>query len=361
MKDKIKADVDVVHSTETGLVASGSVAQRMLNAGMEVGPLKPWIGEDGKVYMTKLMNGQAVAVPLMNANATLRKDEWKEMDSSVLFAAQERLVGVADLYSRNLVYRVGGLGTTVLEYEDYSELTAAEISMDAVTPSTKDRPQTSLKYLPLPIVHKDFSFNIRALAASRRGTTPLDTTTAMLAARQVSEKVETILFTGSSSYTYGGGTIYGYLDHPNKNSVTLSTQWDASAATGETILDDVRSMKQASIDAYHYGPWVLYVPTNYETTLDDDFKAASDKTTRQRILEIAGIQEVKVVDKLTDDKCVLVQMTSDVVRMVEGLPLQTVEWQEGGGFTTNFKVLTIMVPQIRADQNGKCGVTVLSA
>ena len=134
-----------------------------------------------------------------------------------------------------------------------------------------------------------------------------------------------------------------------------------SSTTGTNILDDVRSMKQASIDARHYGPYVLYVPTSYETVLDDDFKAESDKTIRQRILEIGNIMEVKVVDSLTADTCVLVQMTADVVRMVEGLPLTTVEWDTHGGLSTEYKVMTIMVPQIRADQNGNCGVTVLSA
>ena len=169
------------------------------------------------------------------------------------------------------------------------------------------------------------------------------------------------MFNGASSYAYGGGTIYGYTDYPNANSVTLSVNWDASAKTGELILDDVRAMKQASIDAKHFGPFILYIPTNYETVLDDDFKSESDKTIRQRILEIANIQEVKVADKLSDNEVVLVQTTSDVVRMAEGLPIQTVEWQEGGGFTTNYKVLTIMVPQIRSDQSGNCGVTVLKA
>jgi uncharacterized linocin/CFP29 family protein len=359
MSDKV--NVDLIHNGESGLVANGSTAQQLLASGMDANILKPWIGDDGKVYMTKMVNGEAKAVPIMNANATLRKDEWKDLDAAVLYAAQERLVGVTDLYSRGLVYRTGGLGSTVLEYEDYSELTAAEMSMDAVTPTAKDRPETSIKYLPLPIVHKDFSINARALAASRRGSTPLDTVTAMLAARQVAEKVEEILFTGASTYTFGGGTLYGYLDHPSKGSVTLSQNWDASGKTGDEIIDDVLAMKQKSISNLHYGPWVLYIPTAYETVIDQDFKAASDKTIRQRILEIGGIQDIKVADKLTANKCVLVQMTSDVIRMVEGLPVQTFEWQGTSPFTTNYKVATIMVPQIRADQNGKCGVTVLSA
>lgn len=340
---------------------TGPVSSKLLASGMNTGVLKPFIGPDGRSYQTMMVNGVAKAIPILNT-ATLRKDEWKQLDDTIIMAAQERLVGVADLYARNLTYNIGnGLGKTVLEYEDISELTEAELTMDAVTPSQKDRPQYDLKYLPLPIVHKDFSFNIRALNASRTTGQPLDTTTAAMASRQVAEKIEDMLFNGVSSYTYGGGTLYGYSDHPQKNSVTLSVTWDSSSKTGTDILDDVRAMKQASIDAKHYGPFVLYIPTNYETVLDDDFKSDSDKTIRQRILEIANISEVKVADKLASDEVILVQMTSDVVRMVEGLPIQTVEWQEGGGFTTNYKVLTIMVPQIRGDQAGNCGVTVLKA
>ena len=168
------------------------------------------------------------------------------------------------------------------------------------------------------------------------------------------------MFQGASSYAFGGGTIYGYVDAPNLNPVTLSEDWDASSCTGEDILDDVRAMKQASIDAMHYGSWVLYIPTAYETVLDDDFKAASDKTVRQRILEIAGIQNVTVADKLAANNVLLIQMTSDVVRMVQGLPLTTVEWQTQGNMVFHFKVMNILVPQVRFDQEGNSGITHLS-
>ena len=352
------AQTELINSAAKG----GPVAQRLMNCDMDVGVLKPWIADNGQAYQSIMINGVATAIPLMNAVATLKKDEWKQLDDAVLMTAKQRLIGVADLYSRNLVYRIGnGLAKTVLEYQDMSELTGAEMTMDAVTPSQKDRPEYDLKYLPLPIVHKDFSYNIRALAASRTGNMPLDTTTASLAAGVVADKVEGMLFNGASSFAYGGGTIYGYTDHPSKNDVTLSVNWDASAKTGELIVDDVRAMKQASIEAMHYGPFVLYIPTGYETVLDDDYKSTSDKTIRQRILEIDGVNEIKVADKLTANKVVLVQMTPDVVRIVDGLGMTTVEWQEGGGMTTNYKVMTIMVPQIRADQAGNCGVTVLSA
>jgi hypothetical protein len=322
--------------------------------------LKPYIGKDGRAYITEIQNGKAVAVPINNA-ATLQRDEWKQIDTAVLRAAQFRLRGVADLYSRGLVYRIpNGLGKMVLEYENLSELTGATMSMDGTVHGEKDRPQYDTGYLPLPITHKEFGFNARVLAASRNSGQPLDTTTAELAARVVSEKVEATLFNGASSYTYGNGVIYGYLDYPYRNTVTLGTTWDASAKTGAQIVDDVRAMKQASIDARHFGPWALYVPTAYETVLDDDFKSESDKTIRQRILEIDGIESITVIDSMTADKVVLVQMTPDVVRMVEGLGFTTLEWEQHGGLSFEYKVITIMVPQIRSDQNGNCGVTVLS-
>lgn len=335
--------------------ATGSVAQRLMANGMNKEVLKPWIGNDGNSYVTMIVNGQPKAIQV--ANATLRKDEWKHLDEAVVPAARQRLTGVADLYSKGLVYQIGnGLGKTVLEYEDLSEMTDAEMSMDGVNRTQKDRPNYDLKYLPLPIVHKDFSFNARVLAASRTTGDPLDTTSAEQAARTVAEKLESMLFLGTSSYSFGGGTIYGYMDHPQRNEVTLAAHWDASGTTGEDILDDCRAMKQASIDARHYGPWVLYVPVGYETVLDDDFKANSDKTIRQRILEIQGITEVKVSDKLTADNVLLVQMSSDVVRIVEGMAIQTLEWNAEGGLVHNFKVMAIMVPQIRADQYGNSGI-----
>jgi len=314
--------------------------------------------KDGKAYgdvAMKLLHSN-FNVNALRTNDTLLYDEWKQFDDAVLKAAQQRLVGVADLQSRGLVYTIpNGLSKTVLAYQDASEIEAAEVDMDGITRGRRDRPEYDINYIPLPITHDDFSFSAREIQVSRNGNMPLDTTMAELAARKVAEKVEEYLFIGSSTYTFGGGTIYGYMDAPQRNPGSMTVDW--ATATGDQILGDVRDMKQASIDAYHYGPWVLYIPTAYETALDGDFKAASDKSIRQRVLEISGIEAIKVADFLTAANIILVQMTSDVVRLIEGLPITTVQWDSEGGMKVNFKVMTIMVPQIRNDQNSKSGVT----
>jgi hypothetical protein len=307
------------------------------------------------VVLRLLASGMDTSV--LRTNDTLRKDEWIAVDGVVVKAAQERLVGVADLIRMDLVYRTGGgMGRTVLEYEDMSDVSGADLSMDGITRGRNDVPLFELKGLPLPIIHKDWQMSARKLAASRKGDEPLDTSTAALAARQVAEKAEQLLFRGGASFKFGGYTLYGLCDHPNRITGSLNAHWNDSAATGDTILDDVLRMKQASINQKHYGPWMVYVPTNFEVALDGDFKANSDKTVRQRLKEVAGILDVKVADMLTTDNVVMVQMTTDVVRWVEALPLQNLEWNEHGGMQLNFKVMTIAVPQIRADQEGNSGV-----
>lgn len=326
-----QAEIDGIH----GGKAYGNTAQRLLNNGMNVNSLR--------------------------TNDTLRKDEWKELDETVVQIATQRLVGVSDLVSRGLVHNIGnGLGTTVLEYEDASNMEDAEVSMDGATQGQEDRVEFDIKSLPLPLTHKNFKINVRVLEASRKLGQSLDTTQAAIASRLVAEKVEDTLFNGLSAYTFGGGTIRGYTDHPNRNTVTLAVQWDASAATGDTVLNDVIAMKQASIDDRHFGPWMLYIPTNYDTKMDEDFKTNSDKTIRQRVREIEGIEDVKVADKLSDDNVVLVELAPETARMVIGLQPTTVEWQTEGGMIFHFKVMSIMVPQIRTDQDLRSGIIHLS-
>ena len=323
----IEANLDFIRGGQ----AHGSTASRLMAAGMNVNALR--------------------------TNATLRKDEWKYYDKAVIMAAQQRLVGVAALLRRGLVLNLtNGLGITVLESEKQSDISDAMISMDAVTRGKADRIEFDIGYLPLPIVHKDYYLSARVLEAARRNGTALDTSNAELSARKCSEMVEQYLFMGSGSYSFGGGIIYGLTDFPQRNPVELGGAWDESGYTGQEILNDVLAMKQASIDDRYYGPWILWVPTKYETLLDEDFKANSDKTVRQRLLEVGGITEVQVADKLTGDNVVLCQLSTDVIRMVNGLPITNVEWDSEGGMMHHFKVMTINVPQIRCDASGRCGV-----
>ena len=349
--------------------AQGDVAAYMASNGrMDAGTLRPFLGDDGNTYVTvynaKLgpaEDPKAYQTIRINAGATLRREEWMQLDQVLIDVARYRLGGVQDLVDNGLVFNLGNaMGTTVLEYHDVSDAMEADLTMDGVTRSKGDRPAFGTHYLPIPIIHVDYEINTRVLEASRRLGNPLDTTSVERAVRKCMEKIETMMFT-DTKYTFGGGTIYSLLNHPDNNLVTLDANWDASGKTGAQIVADVVEMKQSSINAYHYGPWMLYIPTAYETVLDKDYDSTTPGTTiRERIMKISGIKGIKVVDTLSANNLLLVQMTPDVVRLVRGIGLTNVEWTTEGKFINKYKVLTIQVPQVRSDYNGKSGIVHMS-
>jgi len=335
--------------------AVGSVASVLMNNGFDARTLRPYIGEDGRHYITQNVNGIIKAVPTMNATATLRKDEWKILDDAVVKAAKPRLKAVSDLRDAGLIYNIpNGMGKTILETETQSDINDAVLSMDGLREGANDRPVYELSSLPLPIAHKDFSFSARQIAASRNGGSPLDTTMAELASRKVAEQVEKLLIGSYGSYSFGGGVIYGYINHPSVLTKTITSP-TASGWTAATTVLEVLQMRQQSIDAYHYGPWKVYFGTSWLTYLDNDFKANGNATLRARLEAIDGLS-IGTLDYLTGYKIVMVQQTTDVAREVIGMDITTLQWETNGGLQLNYKVMAIMVPQIRADQNGNTGI-----
>lgn len=353
----------------------GQVAHQLQNNGkLDIGRMRPFVDAKGRFCVTIYKGGDPKKITsyqtqiLTNGTATLRRDEWKALDDMVLEVSRERLGGVEDLISKGLTYNLGNaMGTTVLEWHDVSDAMEADMTMDGINRGKNDRPVYQYNYLPIPIIHSDYEIDARSLAASRNMGNPLDTTSAERAARKVAEKLEKLLFT-DLTYSYGEldsrsrNSIYSYVNFPDRNQISIGTHWDdLSSSIGATIIAQVVSMKQALIDVHHYGPYMLYIPTNYETVLDLDYDTTTPGTTiRERIMKIAGISGIKVVDYLTADNVLLVEMNRGTVRLVRGLGLQNVQWGEEGNMVTKYKVLTIQVPQIRSDQAGHCGIAHLA-
>lgn len=355
--------------------AQGVVANSILNNGrLNVGAMRPFIADDGRAYISSYKGFGDPKLPTsyvtnqINNNALLRRDEWKQLDDVVVQVGLSRLGGIQDLVDKGLVYNLGNaMGTTVLEWHDMSDGMEAVVSMDGVTRSKNDKLSFGYNYLPIPIIHSDYEINARTLAASRNMGNALDTNSAVAATRKVLQALENMLFT-NITLSFGQqdaksrNSIYSYLNFPDRNQVALSSTWDESGKTPAQILKDVQNMKDALVAVNKYGPYQLYIPTAWDSVLDEDYSVAGSSllTIRERILKLSGISGIKTIDTLPANNAIMVQMTSDVVRLVKGLGLQNVEWETEGKFITNYKVLTIQVPQIRSDANGHCGIAQLA-
>jgi hypothetical protein len=353
---------------------NGQVAKFLqANGKIEPNALRPYVDEKtGKAYITVFSNGDPKKPENYKAiqvnSGTLRRDEWKTLDEALLEVARERLSGFDYLIGKGLVYNLGNaLATTVLEWHTISDSQEAILSMDAVARSQGDRVNFKYHYLPIPILHADYEINARALAVSRNMGNGLDVTEAQNAARRILEKQEDMLFT-NTSYSWGDkgadnrNTIYSLINFPDRNPVTLTEAWDATGKTAAEILADVVALKNANIEAKFFGPYTLFIPTLWDAILDEDYSVAgaSLMSIRERILKVNGIQAIVTVDRLPANNAILLQTTPNVVRIINGMGLQNVEWSTEGGMVNKYKVMTIRVPQIRSDYNGKTGIAHLA-
>ena len=137
----------------------------------------------------------------------------------------------------------------------------------------------------------------------------------------------------------------------------VSCSW-GSAPNQATTVQEVLEMRQQSIDNSYYGPWILYFSPAWGAYMDADYSAnKGDNTLRERLEKIDGITAVKQADYLTGTKTmILVQQTSDVARIVNGMDITTVQWESHGGMQLNFKVMAILVPQLRDDYGNQTGI-----
>ena len=81
----------------------GILANRFLADGsLNLGRMRPFLGKDGNTYITAYKGGNpkeatSYSTIQLNSTATLRRDEWKQLDAALLEVSRYRLGGVHDL------------------------------------------------------------------------------------------------------------------------------------------------------------------------------------------------------------------------------------------------------------------------
>ncbi len=339
------AQIDTMQSSGDGRTfVNGSVGQRLLANNFDINCLRPC----GQQLIT-------AAGEHLTVNGVLLDEEWKHFDKTVMDISRERLPIVTDLIQRGLVMNLpNAMGVMSLEWERVkSDLLDAEVTMSGLTEATKDRQDFETVSMPVPLFHKEFYYNLRHLSAARRNGRMPEVSHAEVATRKIAELIEYVMFNG---LVVGGSTIYGLVNEPQRNTGSVTATW--ATATGEQIVADViRMIEAASATNNNFeGPYMLYVSRTVNHRLDLDYKANSDKTIRQRIMELDGIMGIMATARLSGTNVLLVQLTSDVLQVINGIQPTMVEWESHGGFQHNFKIFAIMLPRVRADGIGQSGI-----
>lgn len=336
--------------------AYGSMAQAMMANNFDTGVYRPFLHADGRTYVTVMERGQPVTKMLANVNSTMRYEDWRTWDDILIEAAKSRLGFVQDVLSRGLTRNVNAMNTVVLSHERVSDVTGAKMSMDGLSKSEKDKVDFDVVNTPLPFIHKDFGFPMRELSIARANGTPLDTMTGQRVARRVAEYVEDVSLGNISPYAFQGlGSVYGLRTFPGRATKVLTLP-TAPGWTPDVTVNEVIDMKNTARLNLHYGPFVLYISSNWEPYLDQDYSAAySGETLRSRLRKIENV-EVKSLDRLSGYQMILVEMSIETLRMIVGMPLRLIQWMSPDDMEINFRYIVCMVPEFFSDIAGNCGV-----
>lgn len=337
-------------------VAHGSIAHKFMASGGDPNVFRPFVDNDGQSRILRVNADGKVRSIVTNSTSLLRPDEWQEIDNAVVDTARAETRVWADLRSRGAYNVRGGMGTTELLTQTVGNMTPARMSMDGLADSENDAVEFDLKTIPLPFIHKQFRIPLRLLETSRKNGTALDTIQVREAASVCVDLLEQLTLGVIDPYAYGGNAVYGYRNFPQRLTYSLTAPTSGSW-TPRTLVQQLVAMKKLSTDAFHRGPWRIYVGPDWAPYIDDDYTSTyGGVTLRQRLLQTEGFSSIRTSEYLPDYDIIMVMEDPKVARAVTAMDWTTLQWEEKAGLALNFMILGIMLPQLRADQNGQTGL-----
>jgi hypothetical protein len=315
------------------------------------------LNSEGKVDSLEMRKNSGLSRKMLNVNGTLSHEAYIKWDEKVVDIARKQLTVVADLAKYNLVDSSLNLGDIVSNYEQISDMTAANVDMDGATPGQRDRLTFTEQGVPVPIFHKSFQLNQRQIQATLdRPGRQLPSLGISTASRLVADQINAMCWDGFGRVV-DGKQVYGFTNHPNRNTKTISNPWGGGS---ETPVADVQDMiAKLQVDNYGYGEntCVLYVSPDNWSFIDNDYSTQKgEKTYKQRFEAFAPIAEVRLGTGLADGELVLVEMRDDVVELKVGQDLTWFEQPQSDMMQHDFKVLAAMALVVKTDANNNCGV-----
>lgn len=301
----------------------------------------------------------------LRINSALRKDEWEELDRQVVAEAVAPLNIVRALDQRGLVRRLGSIGTLVAQYNQVSQLTAANVSLRGHASGEKDLVDFDIVGVPVPVIFKEFEIDERVLQSSRMLGDGIDMVNARAAARVVAEQVESIAIDGASGINLNGSSISGLTSHADINTDTATNYGGGDWGTITNVLPTIAGMIAAAKTDNYYGPYGIWAATTqYNQATLAYFTDGSGDTPRDRILRLPMVEFFDESPGLADGEVLLVTLSAEVVELAyvsQYWPITNIEWQSGDMMLNQFKVMTVFTPIVKSTHAGRSGIVLASA
>lgn len=308
-------------------------------------------------------------IRLLNANgdtgvlrtaAVLRENEWREYDKVVTGIARGKFTLVDDMMKNGMRAKLENpMGTTQIVWDRIGDMSDAQIDMTGEATDIRDRIEFAQDSMPVPLIHHGFKLNIRTLMASRARGQGLDVVHAQTATLKVVHTIEKLFLFGQFSAGAGAGSLYGLTRYPYRAVGPLSADW--RTANAGQIFSDVNAMISAMEQKNQFGPYMMYVPTSYASALRRDYDnrtsgGGGGYSIRSRLMEIENLKDIRTNWFLPDNHVVLINLNPENLRALDGIQPRMIEWNTQGGMVSIFKIIAIILPQIKRDAADQCGI-----
>lgn len=364
--------IDFVSADRTS--GSGAVAARLLAGDMDPAVLRPWIGKDGRSYyahntgrVDPKTRKPVYEVRLSNSPATLRKEDWIQVDRTVEQAVRAETNVVQTIMDAGLVYNLpNAMGTIILQSQTQGDSGVAGVSMDGIQRTDRDRPTYDIRGIPIPIIHSEWSFTARDIAVSRRNGTGVNTEQAANSAVRCVEVLEQMTLGTYPVYQYGGYSVYGLTNFPGRMTKTITLPTDPGW-TPRLHVAEWLSAIQSLNNKFFNGPFGVLVSPGWTQYYDDDYSETyNGSSLRARLQQIDGVKFIRKSNWLNDYKIVIFELRTRTIRMINGMPWTPLNWEGQGGLALYNKLMGIQVPEVRSttlasDGSAICGIMDMTA
>jgi len=207
---------------------------------------------------------------LQTSGDPLTSAQWETLRDAVLTTAR------ASLVDRRIISLVGPLGPGV-EAIPSDLLTGAPTGDIEILGDAEGTAITTVRrrYLPLPLVYKDFWIHWRDLESNRQFGFPIDSGKAAAAASAVANAEDRLVFLGDASLD-----LTGLTNMPGRNTLPMR-DWTAEGSGFGDVVDGIRKLTAAGFP----GPFALVTSPELYAQLN-------------RVFDNTGVLEIEQVEKL---------------------------------------------------------------
>jgi uncharacterized linocin/CFP29 family protein len=263
---------------------------------------------------------------LMRGSAPLTPEQWATLDSAVVQTAQAQLVG------RRFIPLVGPFGAGLQALPD-DRLTGGGGHVDLLGQSEEAVHIERRRYIPLPLIYKDFWLFWRDLEAAEQFHVPLDSSKAAAATVACANAEDSLIFNGDAEFGEPGLlTVDGRLHAPLRD-------WNTDGEAFLAVVEGIRALTDAEL----YGPYALVTSPRLYARLN-------------RIFDRTGVLELEQIEKLVragvyqtaviPDTAVLLAVGAQNVDLAVSFDLTTA-FVESTNLNYRFRVLESVVLRIK--------------